>query len=65
MPLILGSSRESEAAYLDICRVKRNTIESDRIGATSDSEAHELIAFVGELRAEVLTWLKVNYPELL
>jgi hypothetical protein len=65
LPLIFGSSRESDAAYLDSCRVKRNTVEYDRIGTTSDSEALELISFVRELRAEVVMWLQANYPELL
>jgi hypothetical protein len=65
LPLILGSSRESDAAYLDTCRVKRNTVEYDRIGATSDSETLELIEFVRELREEVIMWLQANYSELL
>ena len=65
LPLILGSSRESDAAYLDTCRVKRNTVEYDRIGATSDSEALELIEFVRDLRAEVVMWLQAKYSELL
>ena len=64
LPLILGSSREADATYLDACRVKRNTVEYDRIGATSDSEALELISFVSELRTEVVMWLQANYPEL-
>ena len=41
------------------------SVEYDRIGATSDSEALELIVFVRELRAEVIMWLQANYPELL
>lgn len=65
LPLILGSSRESDAAYLDTCRVKRNTVEYDRIGTTSDSEVLELLSFVQELRVEVGMWLQANYPELL
>ena len=65
LPLILGSSREADAAYLDACRVKRNTVEYDRIGTTSNSEALELISFVSELRAEVIMWLQANHPGLL
>ena len=64
LPLVLGSSREGDAAYLDACRVKRNTVEYDRIGTTSDSEALELISFTSELRSEVVMWLQANYPEL-
>ena len=43
LPLILGDERQSDADYLDTCRVKRNTVEYDRIGAASQSEADELI----------------------
>jgi hypothetical protein len=64
LPVILGKMREGDSAYLDACRVKRNTVEYDRVGATSDSEALELIAFVSELRTEVVMWLQANYPEL-
>lgn len=64
LPLILGAERQVDADYLDTCRVKRNTVEYDRIGATSGSEAAELIAFVEEFRAEVVAWLKRNFPEL-
>ena len=65
LPLILGSSREADAAYLDACRVKRNTVEYDRIGTTSNSEALELISFVRELRTGVIMWLQANHPGLL
>jgi hypothetical protein len=65
LPLILGNSREADAAYLDACRIKRNTVEYDRIGTTSDSEGLELISFVSELQTEVIMWLRANHPGLL
>lgn len=65
LPLILGEKRQGDADYLDACRVKRNTVEYDRIGATSEGEALELIAFAQEFRAEVMEWLKRFHPELL
>jgi hypothetical protein len=46
LPLILGEKREADANYIDTCRVKRNTVEYDRIGATSKGEVKELIEFV-------------------
>jgi len=64
LPLILGTARDADAAYLDVCRIKRNTVEYDRIGTTSESEALELITFVSELRSEVVMWLQANHPEL-
>lgn len=64
LPLILGPERESDANYLDTCRSKRNTVEYDRIGTTSEGEAAELIAFVVEFRGDVLGWLRANHPGL-
>jgi hypothetical protein len=64
LSLILGPTRDADANYLDACRIKRNTVEYDRVGATSEGEVAELIAFVVEFRAEVLEWLKANHPEL-
>ena len=64
LPLILGDERQTDADYLDTCRVKRNTVEYDRIGAASESEAGELIVFVEEFRAEVVVWLEKHHPEL-
>lgn len=63
LPLILGTNRQDDASFLDTCRIKRNTVEYDRIGATSEGEVTELIEFVIELRTDVLAWLKQNHPE--
>lgn len=65
MPLVLGAGKKGEAAYLDSCRVKRNTVEYDYVGGASDSDADELIAFVEELRSEVLEWLAGAHPEFI
>jgi len=64
LPLILGAEREDDATYLDSCRLKRNTVEYERVGAVTANDASELIDFVRELRAAVLTWLKKEHPEL-
>lgn len=65
MPLILGSERQEDANYLDLCRKKRNTVEYDFVGGASESDAEELLLFTKELRSEVLLWMKENHPELL
>jgi len=65
LPLILGQSRKEEANYLDACRVKRNIVEYDRVGAVSDIEVRELITLVEELREDVMAWLKSRHPDLL
>ena len=48
MPLILGQDKFDDADYLDACRIKRNIIEYDLAGSTSETEAIELIDFVKE-----------------
>jgi hypothetical protein len=65
LPLILGADREDDAAYLDSCRIKRNTVEYDMAGATTASEANELIQFVKSLNKTVKEWLKKKHPALL
>ena len=65
MPLILGESRKEDATYLDSCRTKRNTVEYDRAGAASESEAEELVRFANTLKEDVLAWLKAKHPELI
>jgi hypothetical protein len=64
LPLVLGDSRKDDAAYLDTCRIKRNTVEYDMAGAASDADAAELLKFTTELREDVLKWLKKNHPKL-
>ncbi len=65
LPVVLREKRKADVAYLDACRVKRNTVEYDYVGGASDSDANELIAFAEELRAEVLGWLESEHPDLL
>lgn len=65
LPMILGDSRKDDAAYLDACRIKRNTVEYDTAGAATDADAEELLNFATELRQEVLIWLKKNHPDLM
>ncbi len=65
MPLVLGQKKNDDANYLDSCRTKRNTVEYDYVGGSSNADANELIEFAAELKTEVLKWLKDNHPELL
>ena len=65
LPLILGAERKADADYLDACRAKRNTVEYDRAGGATRSDAKELIAFTTELRAAVIQWLEQEHIELL
>ena len=64
MPLVLGESRRRDADYLEVCRIKRNTVEYDRAGAASEDEARELVDFATGLKADVLAWLDTHHAEL-
>lgn len=64
LPLILGPERGTDAAYMDQCRMKRNTLEYDQVGVVSASEANELLEFVEGLRTDAMEWLKKERPEL-
>jgi hypothetical protein len=64
MPLILGDEKKRDAAYLDACRIKRNTVEYDYVGSASEADVDELMAFAREFQSEVLDWLHRHHPEL-
>jgi hypothetical protein len=65
LPLILGSHHETNAKYLDTCRNKRNVLEYDYVGGVTKEDVGELIAFVKELREEILRWLYMCHSDLL
>lgn len=65
LPLIMGKSKDNDANYLESCRTKRNIVEYDYVGGTTESEANELIKFVLELKSDVIKWLKETHPDLL
>ena len=65
LPLILGHHHETDAKYLDTCRNKRNVVEYHYVGGVTEEDVDELIAFVKELREEVIQWLRENHPKFL
>ncbi len=64
LPFVLQTRSKGDSDFLDACRRKRNTVEYDRAGGATASEADELIEFVKELQKNVKNWLKTNHPEL-
>jgi hypothetical protein len=64
LPLILGAEKKGDAAYLDTCRVKRNTVEYDMAGVATLADAEELIGFTQGLLHEVEVWLTRSHPNL-
>lgn len=65
LPLILASRSSADAAYLDACRIKRNSVEYHMAGAATTADATELIAFTRELHTDAVTWLRQHHPLLL
>ncbi len=64
LSVILGKEREKDVKYLDTCRNKRNIVEYDYVGGVTERDANELIEFAGELKKDVMKWLKEKHPEL-
>ena len=52
------------AAYLNACRMQRNTLEYHHIDLTSREQASQLIHFVTAFCAEVLAYLDQYHPSL-
>lgn len=65
LSVILGDERKADTAYLDACRIKRNTVEYDMAGVATEQDAAELLAFAKQFRHDVLDWLKRNHPNLI
>ena len=63
--LILGLTHQALIDYFDTCRQKRNQVNYDHAGLTSDAEALELVERAHEFRALVEGWIKVTHPNLL
>jgi hypothetical protein len=64
LPLILGEQHQADVDYLDACRMKRNTVEYDRVGGATEADVDELVKFAKDLRKEVLDWLRQQHPQL-
>jgi site-specific DNA-adenine methylase len=65
LALILGDKYKKDIVYLDQCRMKRNEVEYDFVGGTTDNDSEELVDFVKELKESVTIWLKKNHPNYL
>ena len=61
--LILGPAHRSLIDYFDTCRQKRNQVNYDHAGLTSDAEANELMERANEFRSLVDEWIKQNHPQ--
>ena len=50
--------------FLDVCRRKRHSNVYDQVGAVSEQEADEVVAFTKTLRTQVVAWLRSNHAGL-
>jgi len=50
--------------FLDLCRRKRHSNVYDQVGAISEQEADEMVAFAKNLRNQLVAWLHHNHPGL-
>ena len=62
MGLILGVEHQATIDYFDTCRQKRNQVNYDHAGLTSDAEASELVRQATEFRGAVEQWIEENAP---
>jgi len=65
LPLILGDQHKPDIDYLDACRMKRNSVDYDRVGGATGDDVRELVEFTNDLRESVLAWLRQNHSQLL
>jgi hypothetical protein len=64
LALTLGLDAKT-VARLDSFRKKRNMGDYERAGLISTGEAAEMLALARQLREQVESWLRAQYPELL
>lgn len=50
--------------FLDLCRRKRHSNVYDQVGAISEQEADELVAFSKNLKTQLVAWLQDHHPGL-
>lgn len=65
LPVVIGGELSEMTEFLDHCRVKRNDVTYESVGAISTAEADELVSSVLELKRVVLQWLAKEHRELL
>lgn len=65
MKEIMGSRHYKLADYFDSCRAKRNITDYNFAGGISELEADELIREAEDFFEIILTWLNLNYSNVL
>ena len=65
LPVALGPTFDTLAAYFDSCRQSRNDLSYGAASVVSDSDADELLEKTTEFRETVEDWLRANHPALI
>ena len=65
LPLIMGKSKKTEAEYLNLCRIKRNSAEYEYTGVATEKDVEELVDFAEEFKQEIEAWLRKKHPEFI
>jgi uncharacterized protein (UPF0332 family) len=65
LPIAMGASFETLAAYFNNCRQTRNEINYGAASIVSESDATELLKKTTEFRVRVEEWLHADHPSLL
>ncbi len=60
----LGSSIDPLAAYLNLCREKRNELTYEASNVVTDTEAEELVVKTAELQRIVDAWIATTHSQL-
>jgi uncharacterized protein (UPF0332 family) len=61
---ILGAAQRALIDYFEACRRKRNQVNYDVAGVTSEAEAEELVEKAKEFRQVVEDWIMQNHSQL-
>ena len=62
---IPGQDWVQHCAYLNECRMRRNTLEYDQAYTISIDDARHLVAFANSFHLEVRKYLESHYPDLI
>lgn len=63
LPLVMGKHAADLAAYLDVCRRKRNIIDYDMSSVATETELEELQEHTRNFCKMTEEWIAKNHPE--
>ena len=61
--LAMGSGAAAQAAYFEVCRRKRNSVDYDMANVASEADADEIRKEAEDFRQQAEAWITSNYPQ--